>query len=343
LSDLAGAICKALTRTGGSDARAAQKFVRTRSCFSCGWQRLATDAIVKRRATLRSEPSTQNPPITILKAQEDVELIDPSPTSGYYHVRTADGDEGWVYSRNVEIVTLSAPPTAALSAPLRASRQPTTDTGVASSVPSTWEKPQPNQTSFHGPDGDCGPTGDGGDTLTNARKNRTDVAAEYHPVTWRALQGMPYPVASNSLLKWTPEQLAQIEPYQGVAVSVIGYLTAIKVEDRGSGETTNCHFVNAEEVDWHMPLVEQAGDAEATAIVVETTPRVRELHVKWTPSALAPWVKSSAPVRISGWTMLDPEHRAHLGKYRSTLWEVHPITKIEVFQDGQWLDADELP
>jgi hypothetical protein len=41
--------------------------------------------------------------------------------------------------------------------------------------------------------------------------------------------------------------------------------------------------------------------------------------------------------------MFDPEHRAHLGRYRSTLWEVHPITKIEVFQDGQWIDADDLP
>jgi hypothetical protein len=77
--------------------------------------------------------------------------------------------------------------------------------------------------------------------------------------------------------------------------------------------------------------------------VVETTPRVREFHPKWTPSALAAWIKSSAPVRISGWTMMDPEHRAHLGKFRSTLWEIHPITKIEVFQDGQWVDLDALP
>jgi hypothetical protein len=39
--------------------------------------------------------------------------------------------------------------------------------------------------------------------------------------------------------------------------------------------------------------------------VVETTPRVRELHPKWTPCALAAWIKSSAPVRISGW-MIGP-------------------------------------
>ena len=92
-----------------------------------------------------------------------------------------------------------------------------------------------------------------------------------------------------------------------------------------------------------MPLVEHSGDPEATAIVVETTPRVRQMHTKWTPGALAPWVNSADHVRISGWTLLDPEHRAHLGKYRSTLWEVHPITRIEVFHDGQWVNADDLP
>jgi hypothetical protein len=304
---------------------------------------LATDAIVKHRATLRMEPSTENPPITTLQPPEDVELIDPSPTRGYYHVRTAEGDEGWVYSRNLEIVTANPAAAAAPPAPARTPRQLTPEASIASSIPPGWDRPAPNRTTYHGPDGDCGPTGDGGDAITNARKNRTDVPAEYHPVTWRALQSVPYPVAKNSLASWTPEQLAQIEPFQGVAVSVIGYLTAIKVEDRGGGESTNCHFTNAEEVDWHMPLVEQSGDGEPNAIVVETTPRVRELNVKWTPTRLAPWVKSTAPVRISGWTMLDPEHRAHLGKYRSTLWEIHPITKIEVFQDGHWMDLDELP
>jgi hypothetical protein len=120
-------------------------------------------------------------------------------------------------------------------------------------------------------------------------------------------------------------------------------LAAIKVEDTGSGESTNCHFKNAEEVDWHMPLVEHSGDAEATSIVVETTPRIRQTHPKWTTTHLAPWVTSDQPVRISGWALLDPEHTAHLGKYRSTLWEIHPITKIEVFQNGQWVDLDDLP
>ena len=91
-----------------------------------------------------------------------------------------------------------------------------------------------------------------------------------------------------------------------------------------------------------MALTKNIGDGEKDAVVVETTPRIRKSHPKWTPTALAPWKNTDAPVRISGWLMLDPEHRNHLNKYRSTLWEIHPTTKIEVFSNGQWVDLDLL-
>jgi hypothetical protein len=29
--------------------------------------------------------------------------------------------------------------------------------------------------------------------------------------------------------------------------------------------------------------------------------------------------------------------------YRNPLWEVHPITRIEVMKDGAWIDVDQLP
>ncbi len=41
------------------------------------------------------------------------------------------------------------------------------------------------------------------------------------------------------------------------------------------------------------------------------------------------------------WLMLDPEHQDMInGGLRSTLWEIHPITKIEVWNNGQWVDLD---
>jgi uncharacterized protein YgiM (DUF1202 family) len=70
--------------------------------FACTSAAFATDAIIKKRATLRQDPSTEREPKAMLQAGEDVELVDAQPTHGYYHVRTNEGDEGWVYSRNLE-------------------------------------------------------------------------------------------------------------------------------------------------------------------------------------------------------------------------------------------------
>jgi hypothetical protein len=298
----------------------------------------ATEGVVKHHATLRNDPSTAHKPLQVVQAGEDVEILDPAPTHNYYHVRTSEGTEGWIFAGNIEILAETPPSTGGGTTPPPTGTHP----GVASVFSPTWDKPVPPQTTFVGPDGECGPTGDGGDTFTNLRKNRTDAAPSYHEVTWKAIQSLPYPNAAKSLAQWTPAEMAQIQPYEGVPVTVVGYIVKIKVEDGGAGESTNCHFANPDEVDWHVPFAEHTGDAEATSVVIETTPRIRKSHPNWTPEKLASWVGSQAPVRVSGWTLFDPEHRAHLGKFRSTLWEVHPVIKIEVFKNGQWVDADTL-
>src|SRR5712692_5245743 len=79
----------------------------------------AAEVIAKNRATVRKDPSTQHRPIAVLLPGEHVDLLEPTPTNGYYHVRTEEGDEGWVYSRNVQIVpdTPAGPPPAPASAP----------------------------------------------------------------------------------------------------------------------------------------------------------------------------------------------------------------------------------
>lgn len=314
--------------------------------LSFGSYLFGAQATIIRNTTLRSDPSSSHPPILHLSPREEVELLDSAQTNGYFHVRTADGQEGWIYHRNVIVVQDSGSSGGTAGNGMPASSDsaggPANDASVATAIPSNWDKPSPNETQFQSTEGTCGPTGDGGDTKTNGRKNRTDVPPSYHLVTWKAFQSLPFPTAKMSLASWTPQQLAIIQPYEGIPVSVVGYLVAIKVEDRGNGESTNCHFTNPEDVDWHMPLAEQSGQAEATSIVVETTPRIRQSHSKWTTTSLAPWVNSDSPVRISGWALLDPEHRAQLGRYRSTLWEVHPVTKIEVFSNGQWVDLDQL-
>lgn len=296
----------------------------------------AQQAAVTRNTNLRPDPSSTGTPIRLLTPPEKVDLIESAKTSGYYHVRTKDGQEGWVWGRNVRVGPGSMTPT---------SGTPTTGGGPttpATAISPDWEKPNPVSTDFQAEDGTCGPAGNDKDTATNLRKNRTDVPGGYHEVPFDAIATLPYPrPAPTNRLNWSSQQLAQIEPYEGVAVSVVGYVVAVKNEK--SGESTNCNWTKDSEVDWHIELVKQAGRGEADAIVVETTPRVRTSHPKWIRPAFAPVLRRNVPVRISGWLMFDPDHPGHLGRYRTTLWEVHPITKIEFSTNGRWVDLDKEP
>lgn len=295
------------------------------------------NAAVKRNTYLREGPSSNDKIIILLKAGDELELVDPEPTENYYHVRTLDGQEGFAYSKNVTVKEAPEKIKTELAAP---SGKP------ADAISSDWEKPAPKKTTFHGQGGDCPWNGDNSDPGTFVNKNRADTAEDdgiqYHDVTWAAIAQLKYPVAKPLRKNWTADQMAEITPFEGEAVRTTGYLVAFKPQSGGSGEGTNCHFSAPSDTDTHMALVEGVGEAEKTSVVIEFTPRFLKANPNWKKSVLTPWLNSDNPVRISGWLMLDPDHRNHLNRFRSTLWEIHPITRIEVWSDNQWVDADKM-
>jgi hypothetical protein len=264
-------------------------------------------------------------------------LLDTAQVNGYYHVRTEAGEQGWVYARNVKIVV----DTAGVVVPAEStSVVVATSSAPSAAVSETWLKPTPNKTTFTSHGVTCGNGGKAGDTETNLLKNRSDTATTYHAVAFDAIAKLPYPKAAKHRHDWLQPQLDSIARYEGVPVSVIGYVVALKPQNKGTGESTNCNMTGANETDWHMALVKTLGDGEATSIVVETTPRMRKKHPAWSTTAVKKYVDVDTPMRISGWLMLDPEHRNHLNKYRSTLWEIHPITRIEAFDGTQWVNLE---
>jgi hypothetical protein len=66
---------------------------------------LAQQATVARDVNLRSDPSTTNPRIELLKPGSSVTLLDLTPQGGFYHVKAADGQQGWVWSKNITLGT----------------------------------------------------------------------------------------------------------------------------------------------------------------------------------------------------------------------------------------------
>lgn len=311
-------------------------------CVLLGSCALGQTATVRRNVNLRPDPSTNNPPIATLKPGAELQLLDSEPDNGFLHVQTSDNQEGWVWKKNVSVVP--APTEAIDEQGTVEGAAPGTD-GAAASISQSWDLPRkkPHGSTFHGDEGDCPSAGDGGDSTLNRLKNRDDSSTSYHLVQWKAIGDLEFPNAPQSRTNWTDEELAEIKKYEGIPVSAVGYLVAFKPQTSGGGESCNCHKHHAANTDVHMALTENPGQGEDTSVVVETTPRLRAKHPNWTHQNLQDFIDTDQPVRISGWLMLDPEHRAHLGTYRTTLWEIHPITKIEVWKGGQWVDLDSEP
>ena len=61
-------------------------------------------ATVSRDAILRRKPSSSSGTVSHLASGTRLILLAPQPRMNYYHVRTAQGDEGWIWSHNIHIV-----------------------------------------------------------------------------------------------------------------------------------------------------------------------------------------------------------------------------------------------
>ena len=143
-------------------------------------------------------------------------------------------------------------------------------------------------------------------------------------------------------------------PKEGDLVSFVGYIVEAKP---GSEETVNCHCKDPLSIDVHMALADHplnlqkaasnATTAEKHAITVsndaalctnsfvaETIPHLRPASLELT--AIEPIVGSKI-VKVTGPLLFDGSHRPCKGSIpgsgdpsRLTVWEIHPVYKIEV-------------
>ena len=202
-------------------------------------------------------------------------------------------------------------------------------------LPDMPNKPQPKETTFNG----CPPEGIGGDSIQNLLKNRIDDG-NYVPVNFDAIMSLTWPktVEQKERKLWSAEDTAAIAKYEGIPVVVEGYLAGAK---ESGAESTNCGMTSPDMVDWHVWFVKNSGEGRNISIVIEPTPRSRANH-QWTLAKLKPVIDNQERVRISGWVFFDPEHPDQLAKTRGTLWEIHPVMQIEVFQNSQWVPLDNI-
>lgn len=159
----------------------------------------------------------------------------------------------------------------------------------------------------------------------NPYKNREDAppAAKINPTA--TLNAVLAP--GNDLQRWTRDEGAVFE---GVVVNV-------KI---GGIESVNCHARDPAHRDTHIELALNASAPETQRVIVEVTPRLREkmaVIADWSTSTLKRRLIGHR-VRITGWMFDDLEHKAEAENtnpggaknWRATVWEIHPITAIQV-------------
>lgn len=223
--------------------------------------------------------------------------------------------------------------TATLPVVTATSTSPALTATPTGNLPDMPNKPTPLVVPFNG----CPPEGSGGDSEQNLLKNRSDEG-NYVPVNFDSIAKLTWPVTVQQKERklWSAADKAAIAKYEGIPVVVEGYLAGAK---ESGAESTNCQKTASNMVDWHVWFVKNSRDSRAVSIVIEPTPRSRANHT-WTLTKLKPIIDNQIPVRISGWVFFDPEHPDQIGLTRGTLWEIHPVMQIEVFQNSQWVPLD---
>jgi len=154
---------------------------------------------------------------------------------------------------------------------------------------------------------------------------------------------------------------------EGGIYGIVGYLYDIKTEGK---ESSNCQIEGGEDydnVDFHIyigfdPVLaaklknktatpQDRKQIDATSVIVEMTPHYRgRFKPEWTAQAVKAAIGSR--VRVTGQLMVDNEHYVasqdcgHANHtdacWRATVWELHPVTDLQVCTTGSCPDQNSL-
>jgi hypothetical protein len=160
--------------------------------------------------------------------------------------------------------------------------------------------------------------------LLREHKDRSTAPASFEPMTLAAVAALPRRAS-----------LATRAPLERRGVVVEGYVQ---------------RMLRAVDGDFHLDLApEPRGQAFSPYVVAEITPSWRRGSSTWSYDRLldafgplrggeTPWAGGPRRVRLRGWLLYDEPHevRPVRTRYPPALaaWEVHPVTGIEIWDDG---------
>lgn len=218
--------------------------------------------------------------------------------------------------------------------------------------------PSPDATPI---DSACGLAGSGRqETNQNEAKNNFCASGDPTPKSFDDLRKLQTQVANSKNINWGDKNTATRKkgptvnraPLQkmgeGQLVTVNGFVLIARQE---GGESVNCGKNVQDDAayhDIHISLVPSADETnECNGIVVEMSPHHRPSE--WTAENVNKLHAAQTPVRVTGDLLFDSSHEPCVhgqgvpsNPKRFSLWEVHPIYKLEVCTancdgDGQWV------
>ena len=168
-----------------------------------------------------------------------------------------------------------------------------------------------------------------------ALKDRRVAPARYEPLTMGDVQRLPHQLS-----------LAAYAPLEARGVSYEGYVQRIlrAIDD-------DCHL----EV---TPTPRGSAGPDTAYVTAEITPWWRQHSQRWSYEGLvaafrpnhggaSPWDDGPRRVRVSGWLLYDFQYDTRVSPWslqyqapRVSGWEIHPVTRIELWDDARqsWVD-----
>ncbi len=150
------------------------------------------------------------------------------------------------------------------------------------------------------------------------QKNRTQVPAQYAPLTFADFLALPTRPGGITAADW--EGVLARTPR---AVSLEGYIAEV---------------IPAPDGDFHVHLRERRQPGcfpegpRGEQLVTEVTPAFQPPATGWSLAGLRSLCERQARVRISGWLLYDYPHARDIGHWRASAWEIHPVTRMEVWE-----------
>lgn len=293
---------------------------------------LAEDAKVIRQSNVRQRPTVKSPKLDTLLPDAAVRIIEDERINGYFRVLFGNGQQGYVYYKNVELPEnfFKAAKTVNLAASER-TEEPCISTGFETCPPRGCYAPGSNGALF------------------NEAKRRMPTGITPVTISFADLLNMQNEIGNRlgirsqnkTLTAAERAQLSNISVTNGIVgestlVKIVGYIPAGKGLKEGSIETVNCKFADDSQKDIHIPLTPLSTSTEYQGIVIEMIPQNHPLG--WNLAKLKRVRAANRKVMVIGGLFYDNEHLVNTNpakpltghSKRFSIWEIHPVTQFFV-------------